>query len=501
MPAAWHDDDRQRAEDGYQQIPPGASAAEGLAHEIALAAALDRSRPSLSPDPQASARMRQRLFEAIAEQELDRSDPGRSGPQVARRPQAPAPAELTAPLGTPIRDAGPPAEPEAPATPAASVGRTVGERTLSATAKDSAPAKDSATAAGAERRTRNRRARHVLPDDHPDQAVTQGPSAESRPSDGRPSARPSGRRRPSLRKRFGVVVTAVAALAVLAGVAATASRNALPGDSLYGVKRVTESTGGAFTFGDQAEAARQLELAHTRVDEIERLMSRSTPPDPAMVTSAIDDFDTATSNGSRLMLSGDRSAGGSQLSDLRTWATAQSDRMEQLRASMPQTVVPEADDSITLLERVLTRTEALRARTGCSGSGTESVDDLGPLPSSGVCVPDSGTARSERASGEPGTSESGPGSSQPQTSTETSGSSSPSPSSSGTSEQPGLGQLLGGDPARSQSGEPTSPSSSSGSSSTGSSSSTTSTPDSPEPLLPPITLPPLLPGIGPVTIG
>ncbi|MBW0106833.1 DUF5667 domain-containing protein [Pseudonocardia sp. KRD291] len=480
MPGAWHEDDRQRAEDGHEQVPPGASAAEELAHEIALAAALDRSRPSLSPDPQASARMRRRLVEAMAERD-------------AMRPRTPAPdpSELTTPLGAPIRDVAPVGD----TAPAASVGRAAGERTLSA------------TGTGPDRRIRSRRARHVLPDDHPDQASAAGASAsggtaESRPSDGRPSARPSGRRRPSLRKRFGVVVTAVAALAVLAGVAATASRTALPGDSLYGVKRVTESTGGAFTFGDQAEAARQLELARTRVDEIERLMDRSTPPEPSTVTSAIDDFDTATSNGSRLMLSAERSAGGSQLGDLRTWATAQSGRMEQLRASMPQTIVPEADDSIALLERVLTRTEALRARTGCSGSGTDSVDDLGPLPSSGACVPDSGTARSEQQdTEEPGTDESGTGSPEPESPTESSGSSSPSPSTSGTSEQPGLGPILGGDPARSQSGEPSSPSSSSGSSGSGSSSSTKSTTDSPEPLLPPITLPPLLPGIGPVTIG
>lgn len=481
MPGAWQDDDRQRAEDGYEQVPPGASTAEELAHEIALAAALDRSRPSLSPDPQASARMRQRFFDAMAEQGLGRTP-------------APAPAELTAPLGTPIRDGGPltqpvgrpvPAEADAPA----SVGRAAGERTLAA------------SGTGPERRTRGRRARHVLPDDHPDQASTPSGAAESRPSDGRPSARPSGRRRPSLRKRFGVVVTAVAALAVLAGVAATASRTALPGDSLYGVKRVTESTGGAFTFGDQAKAARQLELARTRVDEIENLMDRSTPPEPSTVTSAIDDFDSATSNGSRLMLSEEQTAGSSQLGDLRTWATAQSGRIEQLRASMPQTVVPEADDSIALLDRVLTRTEALRARTGCSGSGTDSVDDLGPLPSSGACAPDSGTARSEQASEEPTTSQSGTGSPTPESTTETPGSSSPSPSSSGTSERPGLGPLLGGDPARAQSGEPLSPSSSSGGPNSGSSSSTESTTDTPEPLLPPITLPPLLPGIGPVTIG
>lgn len=476
MPGAWEDYDRQRAEDGYDHAPPGASAAEGLAHEIALAAALDRSRQSLSPDAQASARMKARLFEAMAEQGMT-------------PPSAPAahPTELTAPLGAPVPDL----EPDVSAAQepsVASVNRAAGEHTL------------------AERRSRTRRARHVLPEDHPDHPGGTADAAtqrnRSRPGDGRPAAGPAGRRRPSVRKRFGIVVTALAALAVLAGVAATASRNALPGDALYGVKRATETTGGAFTFGDQASAARQLELARTRVDEIEDLVGRDTPPDPATVTAAIDDFDRAASNGSRLMLSEDRSAGGSQLGDLRTWASAQSGRIEQLRSSMPQPAVPEADHSIALLDRVLNRTEALRARTNCSDSGTDSVDDLGPLPSTGACLPESGSTSEpsqqagERERTEPGTSSSSPESSSSTGSSESTSPSSPSSERSTEPSQPlaPLPSLLDGDSARKQSGEPTSPSSSSDGSST-------STTEEPAPLLPPITLPPLLPGLGPVTIG
>ncbi len=49
MPRAW--DDRPPAEDGFDRTPVGAPASEELAHEIALAAALDRSRRDLSPDP------------------------------------------------------------------------------------------------------------------------------------------------------------------------------------------------------------------------------------------------------------------------------------------------------------------------------------------------------------------------------------------------------------------------------------------------------------------
>lgn len=298
-----------------------------------------------------------------------------------------------------------------------------------------------------------------------------------------------------MRRRFGVLVTAVAALAVLAGIAATASKNALPGDALYGVKRATESTGGLFTFGDQAEATQQLEVAKTRMEEVHGLLQSGSAPDSAAITSAMNDFDTATSNGSRMMLSADRSGGGPQLADLRTWATAQSDRMAEMQASWPTANTSDAAESQSLLDRVLDRTEALRARTGCADGGEASVDDLGPLPPTEPC--DNGNGAASSAEGGPATDGTAPGGSTEQS---PSGSTPPETSTSGDApssnppaeqEQRGvLPPLLGNDPARSPGGEPTSPSDRS----------STSSEDS-DKLLPPITLPPLLPGLGPVTLG
>jgi hypothetical protein len=486
MPGAW-DDDRPRAEDGFAyDAPLGAHAVEELEHELALAAALDRSRPSLSPDDNASARMRRRLFEAMAEEGFGRMEQEQD---VTRRPApAPGPTELTAPLGAPpivdtsgpaTRPVGPPVPDVEPNVPAASVGRAAGEHTLSAG--------ETGTVGS---RTR-RRARHVLPADHPDHPVEASGSDRDR---SRPPGKPTGRRRPSVRRRFGVLVTCVAALAVLAGIAATASKNALPGDALYGVKRATESTGGLFTFGDQAEATQQLEIARTRMDEVQGLLQSGSAPDSAAITSAMNDFDTATANGSRMMLSADRSGGGAQLADLRTWATAQNERMADMQASWPEANQADAEESKALLDRVLTRTEALRARTGCGDGGTAAVDDLGPLPSSEPCAGRSGPAATEGDRSSPeGTT---PGSTSPSPS----GSTSPETSTSGgaTSSDPSpeqdrglLPPLLGSDPSTPQSGEPTSRSGSS----------TTPSTEDPDAVLPPITLPPLLPGLGPVTLG
>lgn len=492
MPGAW-DDDRPRAEDGFAyDAPLGANAVEELEHELALAAALDRSRHSLSPDEQASARMRRRLFEAMAEEGFGRMEQEQD---ATRRPApAPGPSELTAPLGAPpivdtsgpaTRPVGPPVPEMEPNVPAASVGRAAGEHTISAS-----------ETTGVASRSR-RRARHVLPDDHPDHLVEASNADRDR---SRPPGKPTGRRRPSVRRRFGVLVTCVAALAVLAGIAATASKNALPGDALYGVKRATESTGGLFTFGDQAEATQQLEVARTRMDEVQGLLQSGSAPDSAAITTAMNDFNTATATGSRMMLSADRAGGAdsSQLADLRTWATAQNDRMAEMQSSWPEANASDAEESKTLLDRVLTRTEALRARTGCADGGTAAVDDLGPLPSTEPCAGQGGRAAStegERSAPEgttPGgetSSQSPSGSSSPETST--SGGTSSSDPSSSEQERGLLPPLLGSDPAKPQSGEPSSRSGSS---------TTTSSEDS-DALLPPITLPPLLPGLGPVTLG
>jgi hypothetical protein len=484
MPGAW-DDDRPRAEDGRDyDAPLGATAVEELEHELALAAALDRSRHSLSPDEQASARMRRRLFEALAEESFGRTEQRQDA--IRRPAPAPGPSELTAPLGAPpitdasgpsTRPVGPPVPDVEPDVPAASVGRAAGEHTIAVGETGSVP-------------SRSRRARHVLPSDHPDHPVETARSERSDRDRSRPG-KPTGRRRPSVRRRFGVLVACVAAFAVVVGVAATASKNALPGDALYGVKRATESTGGLFTFGDQAEATQQLEVARTRMDEVQGMLQSGNAPDPAAVASAMKDFDTATATGSRMILSADRSAGGADLADLRTWATAQSDRMAEMQSSWPAANTADAEASKTLLDRVLTRTEALRARTGCAQSGTASVDDLGPLPSDAPCTgqgtqPSTEGSRSPEGTTPGSTSQSPSGSTSPETST-SGGTTSGDPT---TEEQRGLlPPLLGNDTTKSRSDEPSS------------SSSTTKSSEDNGGLLPPITLPPLLPGLGPVTIG
>jgi hypothetical protein len=190
-----------------------------------------------------------------------------------------------------------------------------------------------------------------------------------------------------------------AALAVLAiaGGSVFASRDAVPGDALYGIKRAAEAAGGILAGGEASRGQHDLDLAATRLDEIER-MAREGVVDPAVYASAFQDFDNATRAGTRQALSGDdpdRSA-----ADVSAWATQQTARLSALRTTVPAASQSDADDALNLLDRVHRRAVALSARSGCSQVTSGSADDLGPVPADGPCTTrqsTSGSAPTDRA--------------------------------------------------------------------------------------------------------
>lgn len=457
-----------------------AAAREELAHELALAAALDRSRTDLSPDAAATARMRARLFAAMAEMSEEAgpgaaSDHDQDHADRADRADAgvdPAAATTVLPVVAAPAVTGV-AEPAAAVTDASS--------TTAAPAEPVPPAEpghtlDRGAASPASRVPRSRRNRHVLPRGYTD-----------RPESATGSRRPG---RPSGRKRVGIVAAAALFVMVaLTGGGVLGSRNALPGDSLYGVKRAAESVGTALTFGEEARARRHLELASTRLAEIEQLASRhGTTVDPTIYENAIDEFDIAVSEGSRMLLGGENGPAVAGLGDLSTWAAQAQARWAAIRPSLPDPAVASADQSIALLERLLGRAEALQTRIDCQqvASGT---DDLGPVPAVGACVPrtdqqatDGDARRSQSASAGSTTSQTNR-STDPDAATAT-------PQSAQVGPDGGLLPGIEAPP------NPLNPATSAEPGSTP----TTAAPDAPG-LLPPITLPPLLPGGKGITIG
>ncbi|WP_156960214.1 DUF5667 domain-containing protein [Amycolatopsis taiwanensis] len=169
------------------------------------------------------------------------------------------------------------------------------------------------------------------------------------------------------RRRCRWLAGAAALLIALIGLGMVLSRNALPGDPLYAVKRATESAELGLTFGDEAKATAHLRFAATRLDELLALH--------AARGSTIADFEREVRAGTtELTTLGVRGAG-RELDDLRSWVRRQSAK-----------AAPFAEVT-DLLGRVSTRARALSVRLGCDRITSGESDDLGVLPAPGVCWP------------------------------------------------------------------------------------------------------------------
>ncbi|GEL22160.1 hypothetical protein PSU4_11140 [Pseudonocardia sulfidoxydans NBRC 16205] len=507
MPAGQGKDPQRYAaweESGSPLDPP---VEDEFEHELALAAALDRSLPSLSPTADESARMQARMEAMLAQ-----LGGGPSGPPPGPRPGPPRAAfaspfpesatERTTRIER-IRDDAPPASPAAPTVrreptqafdaadlmaevaaagveeqPTPSTASSSTSSPVSSSGKGDETDDDAAADAGhTPTVARRRRARHTLPRGYKD-----------RPDNAGGSTRPT---RPSGRRRIGIVAgAALFVMVALTGGGMLVSQNALPGDSLYGVKRAAESFGSVFTFGSDAKARRQIDLASARLTEIEQLAARGSN-DPAVLSSAIDDFDNATSEGSRLVLAGAEGAGPAGLSDLHTWATQSSARLTSLKSTLPQPA--DADHSIELLDRVADRSAKIQSRMACSDV-SDGSDDLGPIPANGACTPR--TESDGSTGGSPMSARAGSSQTQSNSSSGTQTASATPESGAATTDgtgAPGLLPDLGAD------GLPLTDSTTDSGQSAGPS--TTTSAPAQRGLLPPITLPPLLPGTSGITLG
>ncbi|ONI73535.1 hypothetical protein ALI144C_45580 [Actinosynnema sp. ALI-1.44] len=193
----------------------------------------------------------------------------------------------------------------------------------------------------------------------------------------------------SRRSRF--LVAAAAALVLvfaLAGMSLLLSRDALPGDTLYGIKRTAEAASLGLTFGDASRALKHLEFANARVDEVETLAQRHTDPAEAPVgghLTALTDFDADASEASRQLIALATRGDVQQLDSLRTWATQQNTRLGAVNPRLPEQVQARVAASRQLLDRITDRSATLLGRANCYQITTGNSDDVGALPATGAC--------------------------------------------------------------------------------------------------------------------
>jgi Domain of unknown function (DUF5667) len=463
MPAGQGKDAERFAAAVESRAPLGAADDADLARELEIVAMLRSRGAAFAPDAETKARAKQRLMAVLAAEQ--------GGPRPAPRPAAapPAAAELTAPLGRLVE------REDVDAT---------AETTLLEPVTAGLSADDAGTDSGNDAETDSDTAVEPIPL-HGDRAGRRG-----RHSLGNRRTRSARRTAAAGLRRRVVLVGSAAAAAMLAiaGGGVLASGDALPGDALYPVKRVAESAGLALTFDDASRAHRQLEIAATRLSEVEQLTrDRQAQPAPEVFTAAMDDFDAATDEGSRLLLAATESDQASTATDdLRTWAAEQSERLTELEPELP--AAADANTSKQLLERLLGQTGKLEAGTACDEGDCASRDTADKRAPESDVTEDATSTRDEDSADASETDEP-----------------SRTPAETGDREEPRLLPDLVPDANREDRGEPTT-------SREDEDSTSTSEPDSgdegdggnvavPLPLLPPVTLPPLLPGMPGITIG
>lgn len=103
-------------------------------------------------------------------------------------------------------------------------------------------------------------------------------------------------RTPQRSRRIGTLAASLVIVGGSAGMAAAAS-GALPGESLYPIKRGVEQAAAAVQFGDAGKGRALLDQAASRLDEVRDLQAQGAP-DAELIANTIDSFRSAADSGS-----------------------------------------------------------------------------------------------------------------------------------------------------------------------------------------------------------
>ncbi|MGI8881255.1 MAG: DUF5667 domain-containing protein [Jatrophihabitans sp.] len=209
--------------------------------------------------------------------------------------------------------------------------------------------------------------------------------------------KPSGKARThrAIGRPLVVFGSAAAVLVMLLGLTVWLSGNALPGDTLYGIKKASENVQLSVTRGDTARGSKYLEFASTRVAETAKLIGRSTATAGArpgadaisqhvssLVVSTLATGDLQTREGASLIAQAavaqvDRAV----LAPLLPWTAKQHAALAAIQQRLPGgPAKAAATKSLALIDQLTTRVAALRTSIGCSCVTAARADSLGPLP-------------------------------------------------------------------------------------------------------------------------
>lgn len=228
--------------------------------------------------------------------------------------------------------------------------------------------------------------------------LTTSPSTARHGATRRGAPRPAGRRTSrSTTPRLALLAGTLSALLLCSGLTVVISGHALPGDTLYSLKRTTENVELALAHGPQAKAQRHLDFAQARARELADLVRRratetaATPrssaptrtgdDDQPLVVATLGDMDMQTRTGVRLLTEfAVTTVSDAALADLAAWVADQRAILEPVVERLHGAAGLRVKRSDALLYRIHDRVVALRSQLTCTCMDQSHGDDLGPLP-------------------------------------------------------------------------------------------------------------------------
>ncbi|HEU5037213.1 MAG TPA: DUF5667 domain-containing protein [Nocardioides sp.] len=192
-------------------------------------------------------------------------------------------------------------------------------------------------------------------------------------------------RRPTRERRFAAVVGGIAVVGVTAGVA-VASQGALPGDSLYPIKRVIESAHTGLSVGEGSKGATMLGNAADRLDEVDALTRQDHLGDDLRIADTLNTFTDQATEASDLLLADYAHTGDADsIATLRDFASSSLDRLAALEPLVPA----EARDELIRAARIMQTIDAEAAQRcpTCGGTPIETIPPILASAQENIFVP------------------------------------------------------------------------------------------------------------------
>lgn len=205
-----------------------------------------------------------------------------------------------------------------------------------------------------------------------------GATRSARPSRfaARRASAATGRVAARARARAVIIATVAFGAITVSGISA-ATEQALPGDTLYGMKRSTERAQLALAQSDVSRGQMFLGFAEVRMTE-----ALTVRDDPVAFDAVLDDMDGQTRQGVRLLtISAAQHADRQPLDVIDAFVVSQRPVLRQL-ATATSPIRTRAAESLGLLDSARARTQALRNGFSCStpAASESGFDVLGALP-------------------------------------------------------------------------------------------------------------------------